>query len=83
MLITSDRADVTIQPTEVNSLALIKLNEAIVNSEVHIIRSRELLEQVVRGLALARAGGDVVQHRQRRGRSRGHRRARACASRSA
>ena len=32
----------------------------MVNSEVHLIRSRELLEQVVRGLALARAGGNVV-----------------------
>jgi uncharacterized protein involved in exopolysaccharide biosynthesis len=60
VMITSERADVTIQPTEADSLALLKLNEAIVNSEVHIIRSRELLEQVVRGLALARAGGNVV-----------------------
>ena len=60
VMITSDRADVTIQPTEVDSLALLKLNEAVVNSEVHLIRSRELIEQVVRGLALARAGGNVV-----------------------
>ncbi len=60
VLIVSDRADVTIQPTDVNSLATVKLNEAIVNSEVHIIRSRELLEQVVRGLTLARTGGGVV-----------------------
>ena len=27
---------------------------------MHLIQSRELLEQVVRGLALARAGGNVV-----------------------
>ncbi len=60
VLITSSRADVTIQPTEVDSLALLKLNESSVNSEVHVIRSRELLEQVVRGLALARAGGNVM-----------------------
>jgi uncharacterized protein involved in exopolysaccharide biosynthesis len=60
VMITSDRADATIQPTEADSLALLKLNEAVVNSEVHLIQSRELLEQVVRGLALARAGGNVV-----------------------
>jgi uncharacterized protein involved in exopolysaccharide biosynthesis len=60
VMITSDRADVTIQPTEADSLALLKLNEAIVNSEVYVIRSRQLLEQVVRGLALARAGGNMM-----------------------
>lgn len=60
VMITSDRADLTLQPTDVDSLALLKLNEAAVNSEVHLIQSRELLEQVVRGLALARAGGNVV-----------------------
>jgi uncharacterized protein involved in exopolysaccharide biosynthesis len=60
VMITSDRADTVIQPTDADSLALLKLNEAAVNSEVHLIQSRELLEQVVRGLALARAGGNVV-----------------------
>ncbi|MBX3027534.1 hypothetical protein KF840_21770 [bacterium] len=60
VMITSDRADATIQPTEADSLALLKLNEAFVNSEVYVIRSRQLLEQVVRGLALARAGGNVM-----------------------
>ena len=60
VMITSDRADATIQPTDADSLALLKLNEAVVNSETHLIQSRELLEQVVRGLALARAGGNVV-----------------------
>jgi len=60
VMITTDRADTTIQPTEADSLALLKLNEAVVNSETHLIQSRELLEQVVRGLALARAGGNVV-----------------------
>jgi uncharacterized protein involved in exopolysaccharide biosynthesis len=60
VMITTDRADTTIQPTEADSLATLKLNDAIVQSEVHIIQSRELLEQVVRGLALARAGGNVV-----------------------
>lgn len=60
VMITSDRADATIQPTDADSLALLRLNEAVVNSEVHVVQSRELLEQVVRGLALARAGGNVM-----------------------
>ena len=60
VMITSDRADAVVQPTDVDSLTLLKLNEAAVNSETHLISSRELLEQVVRGLALARAGGNVV-----------------------
>ena len=60
VMITSDRADAVIQPTDADSLALLKLNESVVNSETHLIQSRELLEQVVRGLALARAGGNVV-----------------------
>jgi uncharacterized protein involved in exopolysaccharide biosynthesis len=60
VMITSDRADAVVQPTEEDSLTLLKLNEAVVNSETHLIQSRELLEQVVRGLALARAGGNVV-----------------------
>jgi len=60
VLITADRAAATIQPTEADSLALLKLNESVVNSEVHLVQSRELLEQVVRGLALARAGGSVM-----------------------
>jgi succinoglycan biosynthesis transport protein ExoP len=60
VMITSDRADAVIQPTEQDSLALMKLNDAMVNSETHLIQSRELLEQVIRGLALAKAGGNVV-----------------------
>jgi uncharacterized protein involved in exopolysaccharide biosynthesis len=60
VLIVSDRADVTVQPSEINSLAEIKLNEAVVNSEVHLIRSRELIEEVTRGLRVARTSGGVV-----------------------
>src|SRR5262245_55965615 len=60
VMIVSDRADTTIQPTDQDNLALLKLNEAVVNSEVQVIRSRELIDQVVRGLALAKAGGSVV-----------------------
>ncbi len=60
VLITTNRADSTIQPTEADNLDTLKLNDAVVQSEVHLIQSRELLEQVVRGLALAKAGGNVV-----------------------
>jgi uncharacterized protein involved in exopolysaccharide biosynthesis len=60
VLIVSDRANATIQPTEVDSLATLKLNAAIVNSEVQLIRSRDLMERVVRGLVVARNGGGVL-----------------------
>jgi uncharacterized protein involved in exopolysaccharide biosynthesis len=60
VMIVADRADTTIQATDQDNLALLKLNEAVVNSEVQVIRSRELIDQVVRGLALAKAGGNVV-----------------------
>lgn len=58
--ISPDRAEITINPTDVNTLNLLKLNEAVVNSEVHILKSRELLEEVVRGLATQQAQGGVV-----------------------
>ncbi len=60
VMVASDRADITIQPTDVNSLTTVKLNESTVNSEVHVIQSRELVEQVVRGLRLAQASGGVI-----------------------
>ncbi|GIW39886.1 MAG: hypothetical protein KatS3mg076_0463 [Candidatus Binatia bacterium] len=50
VLITTQRADITIQPTDLTRLTTINLNESVVNSEVHIIRSRELLERVVEKL---------------------------------
>lgn len=58
--IAPDRAEMTISSTDVNSLNVLKLNEAVVNSEVHILKSRELLEEVVRGLATQQAQGGVV-----------------------
>jgi polysaccharide biosynthesis transport protein len=60
VLIVSDRADVTLSPTELDTLATVKLNEATVNSEVYLIQSRELLEQVARGLKVASTSGGVV-----------------------
>jgi len=58
--IATDRADMTIQPTDVTALATVKLNQAIVNSEVHLIESRDMLERVVRSLAVANTEGGVV-----------------------
>jgi len=60
VLIVSDRANATIQPTDVESLATLKLNQSVVNSEVQLIRSRDLMERVVRGLVVARTGGGVL-----------------------
>lgn len=60
VLIVSDRANATIQPTEVDSLATLKLNQSIVNSEVQLISSRDLMERVVRGLVVASNGGGVL-----------------------
>jgi uncharacterized protein involved in exopolysaccharide biosynthesis len=60
VLIVSDRADVTLSPTESDALATVRLNEATVNSEVYLIQSRELLEQVARGLKVASTSGGVV-----------------------
>jgi uncharacterized protein involved in exopolysaccharide biosynthesis len=57
VLITSDRANVTLQPTDTDRLSTVNLNEAVVNSEVHIIRSREVLERVAQRLAAGSATG--------------------------
>jgi polysaccharide biosynthesis transport protein len=58
--IATDRANLTIQPSEVNALSTVKLDQAIVNSEVHLITSRDMLEKVVRGLAVANTEGGVA-----------------------
>jgi succinoglycan biosynthesis transport protein ExoP len=49
--ISTQRSDPTVQPTDLTRLETIQLNESLVNSEVHIITSRDLLEQVVLKLA--------------------------------
>jgi len=57
VLITSQRADLTLQPTDTDRLSTVTLNEAAVNSEVHIIRSRELLERVAQRVASGGGNG--------------------------
>jgi uncharacterized protein involved in exopolysaccharide biosynthesis len=59
VLITTQRADATVQPTDLTRISTIDLNESAVNSEVHIIRSRQMLDQVVRGLVYGDGNGDV------------------------
>src|SRR5262245_54089514 len=60
VMISTQRLDPTVQPTDVTKLDNIQLNETLVNSEVHIISSRDLLERVVRVLATANDGNGVV-----------------------
>ncbi len=52
VLITTQRSDLSLQPTDLNHLVDTRLNESVVNSEVHIISSRELLESVAHDLLL-------------------------------
>lgn len=56
VMITTQRSDPTVQPTEQTRLEDIRLNESLVNSEVHVVSSRELLEQVILNLARADDG---------------------------
>jgi len=58
--IATSRADMTIQPTDMTALSTVKLNQSFVNSEVHVISSRDMLERVVRNLAVANTEGGVV-----------------------
>ena len=56
VMISTQRSDPEVQPTDLTRLAQMKLNESLVNSEVHIVKSRELVERVVRELARADDG---------------------------
>jgi len=58
VMISTQRDDPTVQPTDINRLETIQLNESLVNSEVHVIKSRDLLDNVVRSLAMA---GDATE----------------------
>lgn len=61
VMISSQRLDPTLQPTEQTKLETIQLNESMVNSEVQVIGSRDLLERVVRQLAVS-GDGDSAPH---------------------
>jgi uncharacterized protein involved in exopolysaccharide biosynthesis len=61
VMISSSRTDPTVQPTDVTKLETIQLNESLVNSEVHVVSSRDLLESVVRSLAMSGNGNGPPQ----------------------
>jgi succinoglycan biosynthesis transport protein ExoP len=51
VMISRQRNDPTVQPTDLTKIDPIQINDALINSEVQVINSRDLLERVVRGLA--------------------------------
>lgn len=57
VMISASRTDPTVQPTDVIKLEPVQLNESLVNTEVHIVSSRDLLEAVARSLAMPDNGG--------------------------
>jgi succinoglycan biosynthesis transport protein ExoP len=61
VMVSTQRTDPMVQPTEMTRLDTIQLNESLVNSEVHVITSRDLLDQVVRALS-ASNNGDGLPH---------------------
>lgn len=56
VMISASRTDPTVQPTDVTKLEPVQLNESLVNTEVHIVTSRDLLASVARSLAVNGAG---------------------------
>jgi uncharacterized protein involved in exopolysaccharide biosynthesis len=66
VMISTQRSDPTLQPTDLTKLETIQLNESLVNSEVHVIGSRDLLEGVVRVLATS-GDGNAPPHVELRG----------------
>lgn len=50
VMISTQRSDPLVQPTDMTRLDPVTVNEALVNSEVHVLSSRDLLERVVRSL---------------------------------
>jgi uncharacterized protein involved in exopolysaccharide biosynthesis len=56
VMISTQRSDPTLQPTDLTKLEAIQLNESVVNSEVQVVGSRDLLERVVRSLAVSGDG---------------------------
>jgi uncharacterized protein involved in exopolysaccharide biosynthesis len=56
VMISTQRSDPTLQPTDLTKLETIQLNQSLVNSEVQVVGSRDLLERVVRTLAVSGDG---------------------------
>jgi uncharacterized protein involved in exopolysaccharide biosynthesis len=66
VMISTQRSDPTIQASDLTKLESIQLNEQAVNSEVHVISSRDLLDNVVRTLATS-GDGNAPPHLQNKG----------------
>lgn len=66
VLISTQRSDPTVQPSDLTKIDPVQLNESLVNSEVQIIGSRDMLEQVVRVLA-ASSDGNRPPHLEAKG----------------
>jgi uncharacterized protein involved in exopolysaccharide biosynthesis len=56
VMISTQRSDPALQPTDLTKLETVQLNQSLVNSEVQVIGSRDLLERVVRALAVSGDG---------------------------
>lgn len=61
VMISTQRSDPILQPSDLTRLETIQLNESLVNSEVQVIGSRDLLEHVVRTLAVDGSGPPHVE----------------------
>lgn len=59
VMISTQRSDPLVQPTDLTRLDPVTINESLVNSEVHVLSSRDLLERVVRALNPPHEGGAV------------------------
>jgi uncharacterized protein involved in exopolysaccharide biosynthesis len=66
VMISTQRSDPTLQPTDLTKLETIQLNDSLVNSEVEVIRSRDLLERVVLSLAIS-GDGNAPPHVEKTG----------------
>jgi uncharacterized protein involved in exopolysaccharide biosynthesis len=61
VMISTQRDDPTLQPSDLTKLETIQLNEALVNSETQVIGSRDLVERVVRSLAVSEDGNGPLR----------------------
>ncbi len=71
VMISTQRDDPALQPTTLDRLESIQLNESLVNSEVHIIKSTNLLDSVVRTLAISGDAADPLPAQSKSGTSFG------------
>ncbi|MCK6555406.1 GumC family protein [Candidatus Binatia bacterium] len=61
VMISTQRSDPLVQPTDMTRLDPVTINESLVNSEVHVLGSRDLVERVVRTLNAPNEGGGIAK----------------------